>query len=228
MNTTLASRAATALLNREMKFWDSYFPVGTTDLSLPFVGESMHLIPRGSAGNQRIGRKVVLKKLGLRSRINMLLTAGQDCSATHFFRYMVVLDTQCNGVSPTATQILETNAAAGGDPSAATAVVGQYTLRFNRIANKHRFRVLFDRTFSFTPQTATWRPDQNAINQGDVSVHFDWFKNVNIPIDFSEDSAVPSVAAVRTNNLMCFYVPSPQGTLVDFTAQTLTRVRYVD
>jgi len=98
-------------------------------IAIPLVGtwaqgSLLTQIARGSAGNERIGRKVRLRSIVLRWEVvcDNLTTAGGQC------RVRVVYDKQSNGVAPNIAQVFSQNSYTG----------------HNNLDNQDRFITLVD------------------------------------------------------------------------------------
>lgn len=73
---------------------------------------SVNLITQGTTLNQMLGSKVHVKRISIRFEIYM--TTGGDATLNNVIndrnaRVMLVLDKQCNGVTPLVSQVLSTN-----------------------------------------------------------------------------------------------------------------------
>lgn len=117
--------------NFEKKFLDTFVSSDiTTDVN-PSV-TPINLLAAGTDANQRIGRKVEIKSIQVRSDIKM-----KDVGTAQFGRFMLVYDKQTNGATPALTDILDT----GSSPTPTTALLN--------INNRDRFAVLYDDIIEF-------------------------------------------------------------------------------
>lgn len=107
----------------ELKFVDTNIAGGATGITIGVQGLLNGLVP-GSNASQRIGRKVVMKSVYLRYRIQLAATTVGGGK----MRLMLVYDKQSNAAAPAITDILLTN---------------NWTSP-NNLSNRDRFTVLCD------------------------------------------------------------------------------------
>lgn len=136
----------------EMKFLDTTYSQGSDDAG-QILG-SANLIAQGAGESQRVGRKVMLKKISIRGYVQSANTANQN----DYVRLICYLDKQCNGANAAVTDILETDAINS----------------FNNLANKSRFKILRDMKFSSKDYSTT----------GQVFMPFEENIKCNIPLEF--------------------------------------------
>ncbi len=70
---------------------------------------------------------------------------------------------------------------------------------FNNLNNKSRFRVLYDKTFTLNTLAAAG--DGTSNDSGAVQRSFSFFKDVNIPMEYSGTANPSVIGEVRTNNI---------------------------
>ncbi len=91
---------------------------------------------------------------------------------------------------------------------------------FNNLSNAGRFRVLMDRTHTMVSRSAAG--DGTTNDSGEDAFNGTWFKDVNIPIEYSAGAGV--IAEIRTNNIGVLLISHLNGTLLD----SQFRIRFTD
>jgi len=163
---------------REVKFFNSDQDDASIASGGTVVG-SLNLVPAGTGESQRLGRKVFVKQVQARFAITLATTTA---ATGDVIRVLVVLDKQANGANPVVTDVVETS-----DYKA-----------FNNLANKGRFRTLFDRSYSIN--ASGFAGDGTTNGGGPTVIHDAFYRKVNIPIEF--DSTAGAITEVKSNNLV--------------------------
>lgn len=175
---TAPRRGRRSQLNGELKFHD----VDLDDTAVAIGGTvtaTINIIPQGVTESERIGRKCTIHSIGWRWNIQYPSQAVM-ASTSDSVRIMMYLDKQANGATIAVTDLLESD---------------DYQ-SFNNLSNSGRFRVLFDRVVDMQ-QNATSGFSPIVTNEQDQNGTF--FKNVNIPVEFSAGLGV--IGEIRSNNL---------------------------
>lgn len=203
----------------------------------PTTQKSMCLIGAGSGASERIGRKVTLRhlesKLSVRIKSQLLSLLAGDAAPSIRFRWVVVIDHQCNGTDMSEKQLfasINSFAAGGGG----TQVCNTYSPR--NLANLKRFTVLCDKVFVWTAKsiqseysnaTPSVASSTNYVIEGgqiDKS-----FKTVlNLPIEYDLSAGVPAITNVRSNNIVGFLLCDASSEVVQVNAYSHNRLRYSD
>lgn len=186
----------------ENKFFDTTlsFTFDSTG-EVPATGQ-LCLIPQGTEGDERIGRKTTIHSIQIRGRMTYdPLTSGNGTAQVYFY---LVQDKQCNGTAAAITDVLTTNSMAGA---------------MINMANSSRFRILkrFVWTFNATGGVeGAWGPMQGSM---------DYFKKCNIPVEFS--STTGALTEIKSNNI--FLLAGASSLADDATAFAGTcRLRFSD
>ncbi len=166
------------------------------------VQAGINLIPQGVTEITRVGRKATIKDINWRFTITW---AGGNVITATTVRVLMVLDKQCNGALPSATDILETDDFQS----------------FNNLANKSRFRTLMDRTYDINPAGAAG--DGTANDGGENKTSDSFFKKCSIPIEF--DSTAGAITEIRSNNIVVL-LASEVANLAVFSSKI--RLRFTD
>lgn len=202
----------------EMKYLDTVKANADLPGGMPAIWQtSINLIQEGVAENNRIGRKVVLKKVSLRGKIKLQPSTVTTDSAD-IVRILLILDKQCNGGTPANTEVFKGSGVAALDFYA-----------FNNLDNVSRFVVLMDKWITLNAMSTVG-------GNSDTAEVFRMFKfnkkGLNIPLDFAPPAGSPAVTAlaqVKSNNLMIF-ASARDGGGVDAPVRMehFARIRFTD
>ncbi len=175
-----ARRGRRARVNGELKFHELAIDdalVATAGTITP----SINIIPQGVDENERIGRKLTIVKILWRIRV-VLEATTVAAETSDQVRLIVFLDKQANGAPATVTDILQS----------------ANVQAFNNLSNKGRFRTLMDREYAVVIKCGG--TSAAGVHQFGEDVIVDsWFKDVNIPIEYSGTTGV--IAQIRSNNI---------------------------
>lgn len=173
---------------QELKFHDIDWDEGVADWSAGLISNtsSLTLIGQGVTESTRIGRKAVIKSIGMRGLLKMSSISGAGLQPAQTTRLFIVLDKQANGAAP---------AVSGASGLLETADFQS----FNSLANKGRYKVLLDKTFTFNAIAAAG--DGAANDTAPVNKNFTFFKKCNIPMEYSGVANPSVITEVRTNNI---------------------------
>ncbi len=190
----------------ELKFHD--IDVDTADILAAGVimnSGSVNLIAQGVTESQRVGRKCTIKSINWRYQIELSASSGTTFQESDTMRIIMYLDKQCNGATATITGILES---------------ANYQ-SFNNLANKNRFRTLYDQTHTLNTQGGAGNGTANDFGPQKVTGSF--FKQCDIPIEF--DSTTGAITEIRSNNLGVLVI-AEQGGISTFDSKL--RLRFSD
>lgn len=185
----------------ELKFHDIDWDEPNADQSAGVISNtsSLVLIGQGVTEKLRIGRKAVIESIGWRGSLKLALSAGAALQTPETVRLMIVHDQQCNGAAPTIT---------GGDGVLASA---NYQA-FNDLVNKGRFKTLYDQFFTMNSVAAS---GDGAVNDSaEQDINFDFFKKLEIPIEYSGTASPSVITELRSNNIF--------GLMITKTASGIT------
>lgn len=139
-------------------------------------------VPRGDSAVNRLGRKYILKSIHLKGNINWAPGTG-TVYANEIFRMWIILDTQCNGVQATATDVF-------GSTNPINA--------FHDLDNTGRFRTL--KKVEIALPTLTGGP---GAWQGQL-MPVDYFMPCSIPITYDQADVTGAVGLRQDNNVIIF------------------------
>lgn len=204
-------RRRRGLLNYpEKKFRDSgqlnIAVVNTGTLAVP----SINLVPVGTAQSEMIGRKIVIKRINIRMKVDL---DGKDTVASPdtgegVMRILLVQDKQCNGTGLSNTTDLLT-----------TANIYSYM----NLENSKRFKILKEWT---EPMSSPIGVETGTYFYGSNVHWINWSKRCNIPIDYSvQGGGSRTIAEVKSNNIFIFAISDSSNTM---KVSILTRIRYTD
>lgn len=168
--------------------------------------EGLCLIPQGTTQSKRIGRTAFIRQIHLNVQIDFIPT--EDVTGrSELWRYMLVLDTQCNGALPTPQQVLaSTNMQA-----------------YNNLEEKGRFVVLWDQRGTIGMSGFGWA-GTGDFSGGGNRLWIQYHKKLCIPIEYDDTATTGALGTIRSNNL--FILMGGTGTTVKFT--TSYRARFTD
>lgn len=189
----------------ERKFLDNVFESGTLQFDTTGTVTAINAMAQGTTQSTRIGNKITMKSVYIRYRV----TNGAASIAATMFRVLIVYDTQTNAATPALGDILQAGPA---DP----------TLRMMNLANRDRFKILYEDTFtpvgtvvSDTSATTEWQEYRTR------------FININLDTIFNNTSG-GTVADIQTGGLFLVTMSNfPTGANEPLGVAT-TRIRYVD
>lgn len=188
----------------ELKFLDT--AISDSTLAATMVQFNTVVIPQGDTESTRIGRKCRLKSLSIKGQLTLAggSTAGQSSAYTVM---KVILDTQTNGGTFAATDLLETDVVAS----------------FNNLANSSRFRTLKTKKFSMSAGGAA--ASGAAYIFGEVVRNIDVHIPLNLIIEYDNSATTGAIGTVRSNSLwVVFQGNTAEAVGVDAQA----RVRFTD
>ncbi len=183
----------------ERKFFDLAFD----DTSVPNTGtilDSANEIAQGTGEDDRLGRKCTIVRFDWRYTIQLL--AGTTADASEIIRVIIYLDKQCNGVTATVANILETV---------------DYQSFYN-LSNSNRFSILYDKTHAINATAAFGATGDGTIAK---SIARRFGKNCRIPLEFSSTTGI--ISEIRSNNIGILLI-ARDGGIASF--QSSIRLRF--
>lgn len=149
-----------------------------TTAEVPATGQ-LALIPQGDTESTRDGRQCTITSIQIKGLLYFVpgVTAGTSAEVSYLY---LVLDTQCNGAAAAIDDVFTGN-------NLNTAMIN--------LANSRRFRILKKWRFS-------WNPAAGAIGAGTLPYMvktIDFFKRVNIPMEFS--GITGAITEIKSNNI---------------------------
>lgn len=172
------------------------------------VVDSFNLVPRGSAGFQRDGRKILIHSIELWLTFHRRPISGTAPLTTHYLRCALVLDTQCNGSAVTPN------------------VVYSSPLGFINLEWRERFRIIKHWTYLPPVYDSNIVPATNPVqyrNTG-VSKTLHFYKPLRVPVIFSNEDN-PVIDNVSSHNL--FFI-AWSDVADNFTMYVNSRIRFTD
>jgi len=188
--------------NAEKKFLDTDVAAANITVAAGAIVDSVNKVAQGDTESERIGRKIVVKSLHMKTTLN---TSATDPDGV--FRMIIYVDSQANGAAAAVTDILE--------------AVG--VNEFRNLANSQRFRVLHDRTYTLNATSNVG----NAATFPIFRKHFIVNKNLNVPVEFDNSATTGAITTIRSNNIGVLYlVDGGPADTWDITGNV--RIRYTD
>ncbi len=165
-------------------------------------------IAEGTDDDQRVGRRIVLKKLQWRYTLTIIQTIDGN-NTSDVVRMMVLLDKQCNGAIPIV--------------SGASGILTADTFdSFMQLANSGRFEVLMNRYHNMNNTAGVG--DGTTNEYGENSKFFQWHKEVSIPVEYDISVTTGAIESIRSNNIVV--ITWSEG--ANCKMVSLFRVRYSD
>jgi len=182
-------------ITRELKFFQACKVLTTVDNNGAPMSSSSGTwcnIEQGVGASQREGRKIVISEINMRCffDVNAATTAN-----SHNHRFLLVLDTQCNGAAFTVAEILNTTA---------LTVLGNVWAAKNHY-NGERFKFLLDESWT-SDCIETAAPAAQNSHQIVKSL------KVAIPIIYNESLTDGTITTIKQNNIMAWYLHNGDGT----------------
>ncbi len=143
-------------------------------------GGSINLIGQGTGESVRIGRKCTIRKIGW--KWTMQNSSIATANAQNVIRLILYLDKQANGATATITDILESNS----------------FISHRNLANSGRFQILMDRNYTFNPSIGG---NGTALDTAGMDKAGSFYRNVNIPLEFTGTATPADITEIRSNNL---------------------------
>ncbi len=194
------------LIGAEIKFHD--IDIDDTDVSnTGTIQAALLTIPEGNREEQRIGRKLVIKKILWRYNI-LLPTTATAAETSDIVRVMLIQDKQANGAQPAVLDILET---------------ADYQ-SFRQLANSQRFIILHDKTHVLNCGAGSGRGSTDTLSYGETERQGTFYKDCNIPIEYDNSASSGVITSIRSNNITCLLIS--RGGHTAFTSKI--RFRFSD
>ncbi len=154
--------------NQELKFVDTALAGAPVAIAGTWINEMTQVL-EGLGQNQRIGKKIMVKKIMLRVDLHLSSTTAAGSSSDNI-RILLVLVKSAPGQQVVAGDLLT-------NPSLINS--------FNNLQNTGAYVTLMDKYISFSApsaggSTATW---------GEQAKHFEWFKDMNLNIQYDTAAA---------------------------------------
>lgn len=186
----------------ELKFFDTNLSVTpSVAAAIPGTGGQINLVPQGTADNQRIGRKIVIKSIQLKGVA--LASPGALANYGTVLYIYLLLDKQCNGAAALPTEIFTVNDA---------------SIALRNPDNSQRFTVLKKWVVPFNIESGI------TTNYNEKVEDLSFYKKCDVPVIF--DGTVGTITEVKTNNIFCYMgLQNHAGTV---QIRGTWRIRYAD
>lgn len=194
-------------LGQELKFVDSTYDADIATLlsngeADPTTENCLNGVAEGDGENQRIGRRIIIKRVQMQGHVRYKVTTGGFGGAD--IMLALVLDTQSNGTQLQAENVFQQ--------------IGTETTTFPNLLYEQRFKIL-----------KTWRttllPTRNYngtnVTTGGENKIFSWDIPMNIPVTYTGTGA--TVASIADNSLHVICVSGISNCRLEYDS----RVRYV-
>ncbi len=192
----------------ENKFFDTDIDAIIGTVSTTMEASNLNIIVQGNTESNRIGRKVVLRKISVKGVA--VLPAGVAANTTsEVIKMYLICDKQTNGAAFAATDLWETDSIRS----------------FRNLANTSRFQVIAQKTMTFNANAGSGRGSTDTLSYSEQAKPFTVNAKLDIPLEFDNSATTGAVTTQRSNSLW-FVTQSLSGR----AALTVTtgRVRFSD
>ena len=200
---------------RELKFHDDTQTEFTVSATGSVASMDLFNIQQNSTASGRIGRKILVKDIFLRMHvIPQVINSSNGNATVHcVFRFMILVDRQCNGALPNQNDIL----------------AGTNIFDYRNLDQSHRFKVLVSKFRDLHANTVLLDPvtpfTTAKLNINSKTWHIG-LKNVNIPIMY--DASTGAIGDLVSNNIIIYTHTHIAGTSGSINARWEGRIRYSD
>ncbi len=185
----------------ELKYLDQEESLNTIALAGELIAGGNN-IAQGVGINQRVGRRCTIKGFHMRGFFR-LPESSVVGNSSDIIRVIVVVDTQCNGLDPVLSDILE----------------HAHLTAFYNLEHRHRFKILYDKHVSLVSKAGKGE-NAAAGNWGQVSKYFEInIANISVPIIYS--STTGAVAEIRSNNIAVFGITEKGFAQIKYHTRTM-------
>ncbi len=192
----------------ERKFFDTDLDAVFTTIAATMELANLNIIVQGNTESNRIGRKVILKRVDCKGLITLPSTADPTATS-EIVRLLLVCDKQTNGAAFTATDLWETDSYRS----------------FNNLANSSRFQVLKSKTYTFSAPAGSGRGSTDTLAWGEKAIAWKMGVNLNLTIEFDNSATTGAVTTQRSNSL--WLVSQSTSGIVVMSLST-SRVRFIE
>lgn len=195
----------------ELKFLDTVkvaTAIGTTGTAL---STTLLVIPQGNGESERQGRKVTIRSIQFRGKVNFPSTST-ILDMDQRVRILVYVDSQTNKLAAPLADIVNTAGTVDIDA-------------FRDLSNTSRFKVLMDRIVNLPVHAV--RQSSATVGANVPQLHsWQFFKKLNVPIEYDSSADDGTLATITSNNIGIFAIShtATEAPLVGYTC----RVRYTD
>lgn len=179
--------------------------------------QGLNLIQIGENGDQRNGYKILATKLHLRFSSMVMTTSNTTFADTvpndTYFRWMLILDTQCNGGVPTFAELFQ-NSPGGAELDF-----------YNNLKETGRFKTLMDKYVRVPAAAPMFNGTTNHTHTPTRIIHCKKTFHLNLPIRYNDGTS--SQGSVRSNNLFMIVMQGHSKTTL-IRMQWRSRLRFTD
>ncbi len=187
----------------EMKFVDT--SIDDAVIAPTLTVNNLTIIPEGNSESERIGRKLTIKKIHCKGRIE-LPAATAATSTSDIVICMLVQDTQTNGAAFTTADLH----------------VEDTFDSYRNLSNSGRFKILWKKVY--TLRSAGAAPSGAALIFGEDVRYFSCNVNCDIPIEYDNTATTGVITTVKTNNV--YWCTQSSSGFCGLTG--VNRLRYAD
>ncbi len=207
-NMAYQNKRAISKINKTLK--DIEYKFIDTDVNEATLATTGHVslgftIAQGDGQSQREGRKVRIKSIAWRGRIN-LVTSSVLAEGTDIVRLMAIHDKQANKALPSIVDFLELS----GIES------------FKNLENSGRFRTIWDKTFEINCNGIGG--DGTTVDTAPAEIFFEYYKDIDIEIIYDDVASTGVVGTINSHNIVIMVLSEFANAGITSTL----RARYTD
>lgn len=192
----------------ELKFFDNTLAANLSTTGAVITGGQLLTIPQGVAQSERIGRKLVVKKIVWNLTFVLNVTGAAATVGCDRMRLMLVQDKQCNGAAATYSTVADGVLSANGVDA------------LRNLDNIGRFNILknWDIPLNSTAGVSGAWQQYAVCETGSVTC--------NIPIEYDNSVTTGAITSIRSNNI--FILGCCAATNSGVSVLGTVRIRYTD
>ena len=159
----------------------------------------------------------MVRSIDLRGTVEVAKHSGSDFDdlkcETHYFRWILMIDTQANGAFPNLTDVFEESH-------------WWRSIRYLQFPQETgRYKILMDKVLRINELTPGWNTQTNRWHAASRLQYFQKHVNLDLPIQFSDQYG--NLASVRNNNI-CMIISLWADSNTQMTYNYRSRIRFSD
>ncbi len=192
----------------ERKFLDTDLDASIGSITGIMESVNLNVIVQGNTESNRVGRKVVLKRVDCKGVITLPASVG-SASTSDVVRIFLICDKQTNGGTFSGTDLWETDSIRA----------------FRNLANSSRFQVLKAKTYTFNAKGGSGRGSTDTLAFVEHTIFWKMGVNLALPIEYDNSATTGAVSTQRSNSLWLVTQSSSGGVVM---TNSTARVRFID
>ncbi len=187
----------------ELKFHD--VDLDDSTISAGMTIRNLTVIPTGVGESQRVGRKITIRNIQIKGRVR-LDSHSFAVNSSDTVVFMLVQDTQTNGVQFAPADLLDTNTFDS----------------FRKLSEESRFKILYWKQYDIS--SGGFTEFEGVFDTLEYVKGVKLNIAVNIPVEYNNSASTGAIATVRSNNI--YWTAQSEGS--DCSAVLTCRLRFSD